>query len=344
MGQFALPAEMIAMHHAFKLAQTSAAPLGPNPRVGCVIMDNSGVYLAEGFHLGVGTKHAEMAAIQSSKSYLSGATAVVTLEPCYRPDRETDCARSLINAGVSRVVIAQPDKTAKSSGGAEFLRSNSIEVIENVAHEEASGINPWFTIAQMQQRPYVRVKIAASLDGKIAAQDGSSKWITGSESRQVVHALREESHCIITSTRTVLTDDAKLTARDALGELRSHQPSVLILGSTPIPTNHVVFSSDHAVALSDEQDLGKILSDLWHDQKLSVLVEAGPKLTTAFLLAGLVNELVWFVAPKLIGSTGKDAIDDIGVSSISDAIQLQLHSTTTIGSDQMLVYRNLAEY
>lgn len=344
MNKFALPAEMIAMHHAVRLAQTSAAPLGPNPRVGCVIMDNSGAYLAEGFHRGVGTKHAEIAAIESSNSSLSGATAVVTLEPCYRPDRKTDCARSLIDAGVTRVVIAQPDLTANSAGGADFFRRHSIEVIENVAHEEASGINPWFTIAQMQQRPYVRVKIAASLDGKIAAGDGSSKWITGPESRQVVHAMREESHCIITSTRTVLSDDSKLTARNALGQLRSYQPSVLILGNTPIPTNHVVFSSDHTVALSEEQDLEKILKELWLDQQLSVLVEAGPKLTSAFLVAGLINELVWFTAPKLIGSTGKDAINDIGVSSISDAVQLQLHSATTIGSDQMFVYRNLAEY
>jgi len=340
----ALPAEIIAMHHAFNLAQTPAVPLGPNPRVGCVLMDKNGAYLGEGCHRGVGTDHAEIAAIQSSKSNLSGATAVVTLEPCYRPDRETDCARTLLKAGVSRIVIAQPDKTAKSAGGADFLRSQSIEVVENVATEEASGINPWFSIAQMQKRPYVRLKIASSLDGKIAAGDGSSKWITSSESRQIVHSLREASDYIITSTKTVLSDEAKFTARNSFDELRSHQPSVFILGNTPIPKNHVVFSADHVVKISTERDLNKFLVDLWQDQKISVLVEAGPKLTTAFLSAGLVNELVWFSAPKLIGSTGKDAIGDIGVTSIADAVQLQLYSATTIGSDQMLVYRNLAEY
>lgn len=342
MNQLALPAEMIAMQHAMNLALNKGAPIGPNPRVGCVFLNQKGEYLAEGFHNGKGTLHAERLAISQSTSDLVGSTAIVTLEPCYQPQKDTDCARSLVEAGISRIVIAQSDITPQSHGGADYLQRNGIEVIKHVMLEEASGINPWFTIAQNQGRPYVRLKIASSLDGKVAAADGSSRWISGEQSRNLVHDLREQSHVIISSTKSVLHDNAQLTARTPVGDLRANQPSVLLLGKQSPPKDHPIYATDHVVSITDESDLAKILDRIWHDQQLSVLIEAGPTLSTAFIISGLVNELIWFTAPKLIGATGLDAIMDIGVTKVTDAMNFHLYSSTTVGADIVSVYRVLA--
>ncbi len=342
MNQKVLPAEMIAMQHAINLAQDKSAPLGPNPRVGCVFLSQKGEYLTEGFHNGKGTLHAERLAISQCTSDLAGSTAIVTLEPCYQPNKDTDCARSLVEVGISRIVIAQSDITPKSHGGADYLEKNGIEVIKHVMLEEASGINPWLTIAQNQGRPYVRLKIASSLDGKVAAADGSSRWISSQQSRNLVHDIREQSHVIISSTKSVMHDNAQLTARTPNGDLRANQPMVLLLGNGSLPKDHPIYATDHVVSISDESDLVTILDRIWNDQQLSVLVEAGPILSTAFIESGLVNELIWFTAPKIIGNTGLDAIMDIGVATLTDAMKFHLFSSKTIGADIVSVYHNLA--
>lgn len=331
-------AEIIAMSHAIKIAQSSDAPLGPNPRVGCVVLNARGEYLTQGYHRGRGERHAEIEAIKSTDLDLTGSTAVVTLEPCLNLDRETDCARELINSGISKVIFAQSDLTAKSTGGESFLLEHGIEVVKNVMLEEASSINPWFTIAMSQQRPYLRLKIAASLDGKVATKTGSSKWITGSDSRSFVHKLRAQSHSILSSIRTALLDNAAFSARINDGNLYREQPNLYLLGSGTISEDHPLFLVNREVTISSNESLETLLNKLWLNQELSVLAEAGPKLSTALIRAGLVNELYWFTAPVIIGSDGYSAIDSLGVEFIDQALRPHLKSQNMIGVDFLSIY------
>jgi len=332
-------AEHIAMSHAIKIAQSNDAPIGPNPRVGCVILNSEGEYLAQGYHKGRGTRHAEIEAIQSTDLKLMGSTAVLTLEPCLRLDRDTDCTRELIKAGIKKVIIAQVDVTSQSRFGAKYLTEHGIEVINEVMLEEASALNPWLTIAMDQQRPYLRLKIATSLDGKVATNSGSSKWITGIESRNLVHNLRSESHAIITSVKTTLLDNSSFTARISDSEMHLQQPNLHLLGSESIPLDHPIFNAKREVSHYQSIELDDVLQKLWDRQELSVLVEAGPKLSTAFIRSGLVNELFWFTAPIIIGADGLSAIDTLGVNDIEEALRPHLKSHSRIGSDFLSIYQ-----
>lgn len=337
-------AEIIAMQHAISIAQETGIPKGPNPRVGCVILDESGEYLAIGRHAGKGNPHAEIDALQKVTGDLSNATAVVTLEPCLRSERDTDCSRALLKSGIKKVIIAQRDETALSRGGAEFLRQNGVEVFEEIMHDEASGINPWLTIAVNQQRPYLRLKIASTIDGKVAAPDGTSKWITSEESRNYVHELREQSHVIISSVKSAKIDNSKLTARFKNGELRKSQPLIILLGNEKLPKNHPVYESGNEVRVLTTLDLAELLQDLWKEQQLTVLIEAGPSLSTSFLRQGLVNELYWFTAPKLMGNNGLSAVSDLGVETLSEVKEMHLFESIRVGSDNLSIYRILADF
>lgn len=326
-------AELTAMRSAIDLAMHAEAAMGPNPRVGCILISNDGTYIAQGFHRGRGYPHAEIAAINNAETSLAGATAVVTLEPCLRLDRESSCATALFEAGITRIVIGQSDLTAKASGGIELLKQKGVDVVTNVLSDECSSINPWFTVSMAQKLPYVRLKIVTSLDGRIAAQDGSSKWISSPPARSYVHNLRTQSSALISTVRSALVDQAQLSARNSDGSKMRNQPLVVLVGSSEISAKHPVFQTGNTVELFPGRDLRKLLKDLYQRQHLSVLVEAGPTLATALLKQQLVNELIWITAPVLMGDTGLPAIGDLGLDTISSAWRPHLHSRVQIGLD-----------
>jgi len=196
------------MDRAVELATDPRAPLGENPRVGCVILDSSGEFLSEGFHAGAGTPHAEVVALQAAGRAAAGGTAIVTLEPCRHTGRTGPCTRALIDAGIARVVYAQSDPTDAASGGAAELRAAGIEVIAGVQEAAAREVNAEWTIAVTRARPFVTAKLAVSLDGRVAGYGGQRVQLTGALAQRYAHELRARVQAIITGTGTVLADDS----------------------------------------------------------------------------------------------------------------------------------------
>ena len=327
---------LAAMRRALELA--ALGPLtGGNPRVGCVLLDADGDVVAEGWHRGAGTPHAEVDAL-SKPGAERAVTAVVTLEPCAHVGRTGPCAEALVRAGIERVVYAVDDPGAASSGGAARLRAAGVEVVSGVLADEAEElIGPWLAAAR-RRRPWVTVKWASSLDGRAAAADGSSRWITGPEARRDGHRLRAESDAIVTGTGTVLADDPALTARGEDGELLPHQPIPVVVGSRPVPADAALRRHPAGLIEAGERALEDVLDELWQRGMARVLVEAGPKLTSAVVRGGLADEFAVYLAPKLLGGP-MTSIGDLGVDGIDDAIDLELREVRRLGADLALSLR-----
>src|SRR5690349_7075093 len=207
-------AEQAAMTRALALAASPGVPLGPNPRVGCVLLAGDGTTVAEGFHRGAGAPHAEADALARAGSAARGTTAVVTLEPCNHTGRTGPCARALVDAGVARVVFAQGDPNPLAQGGAETLRSAGVDVEGGLLADEARAVNRAWSFAHQERRPFVTWKLATTLDGRGAAADGTSRWVTSLPARRDTHRLRSGCDAILVGTGTVLADDPRLTVRD----------------------------------------------------------------------------------------------------------------------------------
>src|SRR4051812_43769812 len=212
------PAEQAAMARALELAATPGVPLGPNPRVGCVLLDDSGATVAEGHHRGAGSPHAEADALARAGERARGTTAVVTLEPCAHTGRTGPCAVALRDAGVRRVVFAQADPNPVAAGGGVLLREAGIEVEEGLRRDDARALNRTWTFAVEHGRPFVTWKFATTLDGKSAAADGTSRWITSHAARVDAHRLRALCDAMLVGTGTVEVDDPALTVRDEYDE------------------------------------------------------------------------------------------------------------------------------
>jgi diaminohydroxyphosphoribosylaminopyrimidine deaminase/5-amino-6-(5-phosphoribosylamino)uracil reductase len=326
------------MRRAIALAALGPA-WGINPRVGCVLIDENGGLLAEGWHRGAGTPHAEVDALSKvAPSAARGATAIVTLEPCNHTGRTGPCSRALIRAGIRRVVYGVRDPGGHSSGGAHTLAGAGVEVIGGVcADEVAESMHAWLTASRLG-RPFVTVKWAASLDGRAAAADGSSSWITGGPARSDVHERRAAVDAIVAGTGTVLADDPSLTARHPDGSLAEHQPVPVILGDRTVPPDAAVRRGPHAPLFYPGTDLGAVLADLFEQDMRSVFVEGGPTLASAFLAAGLWDELLTYTAPLLLGGP-RLAVTDIGVGTLTDAPRLVLHTMQRLGDDVLLITR-----
>ncbi len=326
-------AEFEAMGRALELARTSGVVKGPNPAVGAVLLDAEGSTVAEGYHRGPGTAHAEAAALAEAGSAARGATAVVTLEPCAHHGRTPPCADALISAGVRRVVFGAADGNPEATGGAARLRAAGIDVVGGVRVEEAQALNPIWTRSVELGRPLVTWKVAASLDGRVAAADGTSKWITCAESRAQVHALRAGVDAVLTGTGTLLADDPSLTARPDWPE-PADQPLRVVMGLTPIPTNAAIFDEpDGRARVLATRDPGQALISLGAEGVRHVLLECGPALASAFLREDLVDRVVWFSAPMLLGGSGTPVVDDVGVATLSDARRWRLGSVERVGDD-----------
>jgi len=321
-----------AMRRALQLALNGPA-FGVNPQVGAVILDESLKIVAEGWHEGAGTSHAEVMALAQLPSPLpAGYTAVVTLEPCNHTGRTGPCAQALIAAGISRVVYASADPGIESGAGASTLRDAGVEVIGGVLEAEADDQARVWLISTQNQRPFVTLKWAQSLDGRAAAADGTSKWISGPESRAHAHLLRSQIDAILVGTGTVLADNPSLTARQPDGSLYSHQPLRVIVGNSMMPADARVFNDEAETIRIRNHDITVLLAELYARGVKHLMVEGGPTVASAFVKAKLVDEFVTYLAPQLIGGAGL-AVRDLGVESMDQAVQLNFLETRALGAD-----------
>ncbi len=324
------PAETAAMTRALELAETDGVPYGPNPRVGCVLIDPAGDTVAEGFHRGAGTAHAEVDALAGAGDRARGATAVVTLEPCNHTGRTGPCSRALAEAGVARVVYAQGDPNPVAAGGSQTLRDAGVDVAGGLLTDRARAVNRVWTFAVEHGRPFVTWKVATSLDGRSAAADGTSRWISSPAARRDTHRLRAMCDVVLAGTGTVLVDNPQLNVRDADGQPARQQPLRAVMGLRGVPADARVLDDTADTVLLRTRDPRHALVDLFSRDRQHVFLEGGPTLAAAFLAAGLVDEVIVYVAPVLLGA-GTSAVGDLGIGTIADARWLAVQDVTVVG-------------
>lgn len=327
--------ELAALRRAMELAATPGVPFGPNPRVGCVLLDPLGRPFAEGFHHGAGTAHAEVAALAAARdcgAQTAGATAVVTLEPCNHHGRTGPCSQALIEAGIRRVVFGQSDPNPMARGGADRLRAAGLSVVGECMADAAAELNPEWNFAVIHGRPFVTWKVAATLDGRVAAADGSSRWITSPEARADVHALRAQVQAVIVGTGTVLADDPSLTVRDARGGLLGPQPLRVVIGRREVPAGAKLRDGAAPMVQFSGADLEQSLAELGRREIRHALLEGGPTLAAAFLNAGLVDRIRWYLAPAVLGC-GLGAVGDLGIRNIAGMLRAHVLGIRQVGGD-----------
>ncbi|GAA1494757.1 bifunctional diaminohydroxyphosphoribosylaminopyrimidine deaminase/5-amino-6-(5-phosphoribosylamino)uracil reductase RibD [Curtobacterium herbarum] len=341
-GVPASDAEVRAMHRALELAARGPV-VGDHARVGAVLLAPDGRVLGEGWHRGAGTPHAEVDAMgKVDPAHLRGATAVVTLEPCDHVGRTGPCSVALIEAGVARVVYAVDDPGPAAHGGADRLRAAGVDVVPDVLADQAEAFLERWLLSVRLGRPWVTVKWAASLDGRAAAADGTSQWITGAAARQHVHEQRAAHDAVLVGTGTALTDDPSLTARGDAGEFLADQPLPVVLGDRPLPADAALHRHPRGVLTIPGHDLDAALHTLRDRGVHSVLVEGGPTVASAFIAAGLADELLVYLAPVLLGGP-RVALGDIGVGSIHAARMLRVMSTSSLGPDLLVRARTVPQ-
>lgn len=322
-------AEYAAMRRALELAATPGVPLGPNPRVGCVLLADDGRVVAEGYHRGAGTPHAEADALGHAGERARGTTAVVTLEPCNHTGRTGPCASALVAAGVRRVVFAQADPNPIAAGGAATLRAAGIEVASGLLADEARQLNRVWSFAVEHQRPFVTWKFATTLDGHSAAADGTSRWVSSRAARLDTHRLRARCDTMLVGTNTVAVDDPLLTVRDEADRPCAVQPLRAVMGERELPATARVLNGDAETVLLRTRDPHAALAQLWQRERRHVVLEGGPTLAAAFVRAGLVDEIVAYLAPMLLGA-GRSAVGDLGIGTIADALRLEVADLTLL--------------
>lgn len=363
------------MRRALQLARRGRYTASPNPCVGCVIV-RQGRIIGEGYHRRCGEPHAEVNAVAAACGQVQGATVYVTLEPCSHYGRTPPCAGLLAAQHVSEVVAAMEDPNPRVAGqGLALLREHGIKVRTGLLAVQAACLNRAFCKAITQHLPWVTVKLGMSLDAKVALSDGSSKWITGSRSRSRVQQLRARSDAVITSVRTVLADDPKLNVRymELPAKLRKRcqpeelrQPLKVILDSRARLAGQLdafqVFASDRILLVTagkadgvprslsatttllnlasdtGQVDLRALLRYLGEQEVRSVLVEAGPVLASSFIDQGLCDELVCFVAPRLLGGSAREAFCTRDLEDLTQSSGLRLAKITRLGDDVCLRY------
>ncbi|MEB3367505.1 bifunctional diaminohydroxyphosphoribosylaminopyrimidine deaminase/5-amino-6-(5-phosphoribosylamino)uracil reductase RibD [Saccharopolyspora mangrovi] len=325
--------EQRAMRAAIVASERVRGTTSPNPPVGCVILDARGEVVGTGATSPPGGPHAEVNALREAGSRAEGGTAVVTLEPCAHTGRTPPCAEALRSAGVVRVVHAVSDPNPSAAGGADVLRAAGIDVHSGLlADEVAKGpLRAWLHFVHTG-RPHVTWKYAATLDGRSAAADGTSKWISSAESRAEVGRVRAAMDAIIAGTGTILADDAQLTARDPGGALLGRQPLRVVIGDRDVPPQARVLDDAAETLRLPGGDPAAALADLAGRGVVDVLLEGGPTLAGAFWQAGLVDRVLAYIAPALLGA-GPAALADAGVGSISQAWRLRIEETTMSGPD-----------
>ncbi len=360
------------MARAIQLAKKGRYTTDPNPRVGCILVRDD-VVIGEGWHVQAGQGHAEVEALknlQDAKGLLRtesrGATAYVTLEPCSHQGKTPPCCDALIKAGVSRVVAAMQDPNPLVSGrGLEKLKVAGIEVSCGVLQEDAQALNRGFIKRMIENRPFVRSKLAMSLDGRTAMASGESKWITGAEARADVQRLRAESSAILTGINTVLADDPALNARvnewvlqpvRVVLDTQLNMPvtakmaklsgrSLILTCSEDLQKQHVLQQAGFEVyqlpGKNGRLDLPAVLDFLGQQQINELLVEAGSVLNGALLEEDLVDEYIIYMAPCILGDQGRGLFNLPGLQQMADKKQLKLIDVRQVGQDLKLIYTPL---
>ncbi|MEI4277828.1 bifunctional diaminohydroxyphosphoribosylaminopyrimidine deaminase/5-amino-6-(5-phosphoribosylamino)uracil reductase RibD [Klenkia terrae] len=327
-----------AMRRARELGWSVLGRTSPNPAVGAVVLDAAGQVVGEGATAPPGGPHAEVAALAQAGERARGGTAVVTLEPCDHTGRTGPCSVALLAAGVARVVVAVPEPTGQAGGGAERLRAAGVAVELGVEQAEAEdgALAPWL-LGVREQRPQVVWKVAATLDGRVAAADGTSRWVTGPDARAAVHRLRATCDAVLVGSGTALADDPQLTVRDVPGA--DHQPLRVVLDRRGrVPATARVHDDAAPTLVSRAAGPAELLAELWDRDARRVLLEGGPTLAAAFLRAGLVDELVLHLAPQLLGA-GPALTGDLGITTMAGALQWRMLDVTTLGRDVQVRYR-----
>lgn len=322
------------MARALELSTKGIGQVSPGPLVGCVIASASGEIAGEGFYIFEEVKHAETIALEQAGERARGGTAYVSLEPHAHHGRTPPCTDALIAAGIKRVVAPIEDLNPKVSGkGFAHLRAAGISVDTGVLQEEASQINEAYLHYMSTGLPFVHLKLAVSLDGKIATRTRDSHWVTGPESRARAHELRHQYDAILIGGGTAKTDDPLLTDRSGLPRRR---PLVrVVLADALSPNSQLATTASEApVILFGESDLRVVLKELGSRSIQSVLVEGGSKVAGAFFDAALVNKVTFFIAPKVVGGVNAPtAVGGIGAESMSSAQELQKVTVTQRGKD-----------
>ncbi|WP_227467828.1 bifunctional diaminohydroxyphosphoribosylaminopyrimidine deaminase/5-amino-6-(5-phosphoribosylamino)uracil reductase RibD [Nocardioides lijunqiniae] len=316
-------AEQAAMTRALELAATPAVPMvADTRRVGCVLLADDGSTVAEGHHRGPGTPHAEADALARAGDAARGTTAVVTLEPCNHTGRTGPCTEALVAAGVRRVVYAETDANPVAAGGRARLEAAGIEVEPGLMAAEADALAAVYRLAQREQRPFVTWKFATTLDGRSAAADGTSRWVSGTAARRDTHRLRARCDVMLVGANTVAVDHPRLTVRDDHDQPLEQQPLRVVMGERDLP--------DHGLDLQlRTRDPHAALAELFALDRQHVFLEGGPTLAAAFLTAGLVDEIVAYVAPVLLGS-GRAAVADLGITTIAGALRPRVTDVTVL--------------
>lgn len=357
------------MARALELARKGVYSTHPNPRVGCVVV-RDGETVGEGWHVQAGGPHAEVHALRQAGDRARGATAYVTLEPCSHHGRTPPCADALVAAGVARVVVAMQDPNPQVAGqGLERLRQAGIAVTCPLLATEARALNPGFLKRMEHGQPYIRVKLAMSLDGRTAMASGESQWITGPAARSAVQRLRAQSSAVLTGADSVIADGARMTVRAAeLGldaetvELATRRTPLRILidGRLRVPLDAPFFQAGPALVVTcadaaahpqyaqgghellslrgddGQVDLLKLSIELARRGINEVLVEAGASLAGAFAKQGLVDEYQLFIAAKFMGSTARPLLD-WPLERMSEAAPLQIIEMTAVGDDWRVI-------
>ncbi|MFE9932941.1 bifunctional diaminohydroxyphosphoribosylaminopyrimidine deaminase/5-amino-6-(5-phosphoribosylamino)uracil reductase RibD [Streptomyces sp. NPDC005533] len=340
------------MRRAIELAARGLGSTSPNPVVGCVITDACGTVVGEGWHERAGGPHAEVNALRAAGDAARGATAYVTLEPCNHTGRTGPCARALVEAGVARVVYAVSDPNPQASGGAATLRAAGIATEAGFLEAEAeAGNTAWLTSVRLG-RPHVTWKYAATLDGRSAAADGTSRWISSAESRADVHRLRAEADAVLVGGGTLRADDPHLAVRGIEGAtqplrvaldthaailpsarvLDDSAPTLLVVAEDA-DTRHLPGVDLLRLPLHDGRiPIHRLLAELYARGVRSLLLEGGPTLAGAFAEGGAVDRVVGYLAPALLGA-GPAAFGDAGITNIAQAVRLDITEAVRVGPD-----------
>ncbi|MBW5482534.1 bifunctional diaminohydroxyphosphoribosylaminopyrimidine deaminase/5-amino-6-(5-phosphoribosylamino)uracil reductase RibD [Streptomyces bambusae] len=341
-----------AMRRAVELAARGLGSTSPNPVVGCVVTDSAGTVVGEGWHERAGGPHAEVHALRAAGEAARGGTAYVTLEPCNHTGRTGPCAQALVEAGIARVVYAVADPNPQASGGAATLRAAGVTAEGGLLQAEAEAGNAaWLTSVRLG-RPHVTWKYAATLDGRSAAADGSSRWITSPESRADVHRLRAEADAVLVGGGTLRTDDPHLAVRGIDGATQPLRIAIDTRAALPATARILDDAAPTLLVVGEDADTGHLpgvdllrlpltdgriaVADLLgrlHERGVrALLLEGGPTLAGAFLEASAVDRVVGYLAPALLGA-GPAALADAGVTNISQALRLDITEAVPMGPD-----------
>lgn len=357
------------MARAIELAKKGLYTTAPNPNVGCVIV-RDGKVVGEGFHYRAGEPHAEVFALREAQEKAQGATAYVTLEPCSHFGRTPPCAEALVKAKVGKVICAMQDPNPQVAGrGIKILQEAGIEVQVGLLESDSEALNPGFIKQMKTGMPFVQLKLAASLDGKTALKNGVSQWITSPEARKDVQSFRAKAGAVLSTSKTVIDDNASLNVRwndlpssiqNQYPKINLRQPKRAILDKNLVLTDNlklfqsdgeIITISDSAIEASSTQPhisvsldkegqlcLDEVLEQLNKQQQINhIWVEAGATLAASFLKQNLVDELIIYLAPKLMGTDGRGLINLLGLESMDQVIDLEIKDIRMVGSDIRVV-------